>query len=110
MKELEVTWNRVLKIWWSYMWRFFLLVILVSLLFGFLAGFMAAFLGLKNIPPWIHSLFGFLLGFFASLFIFKYILKKNFGEFEIKLVSCEVTPDEVKQHLKNLSEQENRKF
>ncbi len=108
MKELEVTWSRVLSIWWSYIWRVLLISALISAIVGFLAGFVSAFAGMVELLGYIINIMSFLIGIFVSVGVLKYILNKNFGEFKIKLISDEVTPDEVRRHLKNMVENQSR--
>jgi hypothetical protein len=88
--ELEITWNRVVRVWWSYLWRN-LLAIVASLavggVFGALMGFALGFAGIS--PDSIQKLampVGMLIGLAISVVPVKMILGKDFGEFKLVLV------------------------
>ena len=87
MTELEITWARTTRIWWSLVWR--------GLLFGFLSGFVAGFIvgflgGMLRLDPQIARALGILaaliVGIPVGLWIVKNVLGKKFKGFRIALV------------------------
>ena len=48
MQIVEVTWLRVIKIWWSLAWRSGLLLIVVGILVGLVLGLLAPVMGLTE--------------------------------------------------------------
>lgn len=91
--ELEITWKRVIKIWWAFFWRNILIVIL-STIAGFIIGFSLSFAGrLFGSPEGTVSLFRQVLsiavGLALSLLPVKWILGKDFGEFRLVLLHKE---------------------
>lgn len=88
--ELEVTWGRAVRIWWSYFWRS-LIGILAAMLIGGVVGGIAGFLlGMLGAPVGLVKSVGLLIGASAgiamSVFPIKLILGKDFGEFRLVLV------------------------
>ena len=92
--ELEITWKRVIRIWWSFLWRN-LLAILGAVVIGALVGFIfGLILGVIGVPvetiKMIVQPIGFLIGLGISVIPLKMVLGKNFGEFRLVLISTEV--------------------
>jgi len=90
MEELEVTWGRVLKIWWSYVWRNLLAIIgamVVGGLVGGIIGFVMGALGMsaEAIRMVVAPVSG-AMGVAISIVPMKLILGKNFGEFRLVLL------------------------
>jgi hypothetical protein len=93
--ELEVTWKRAVKVWWSYLWRN-IIAIIVAMIIGFIVGviigFVLGFLGastqiIKVIVTPISMIFGLLI----SIVPIKMILGKDFGEFRLVLLQTDAT-------------------
>jgi ABC-type amino acid transport system permease subunit len=89
--ELEATWERVVKVWWSYLWRN-LLAVIVAMLFGAIfGGIMGFILGMmhvqKSVIVLVTAPIGFLFGLAVSIVPMKPILGKDFGEFRLVLLS-----------------------
>ena len=88
--ELEITWNRALKVWWSYLWRN-LIAIICSMLIGGIIGGVIGFImgGLGASEETIRlavTPVGFVIGLAISIIPIKLILGKNFGEFRLVLL------------------------
>jgi hypothetical protein len=86
--ELEITWNRVIRIWWAYCWR----GVLFSFIAGFLVGMVIGFImGAAGFSPravsFVTGPVGFVLGIAISIRVMMTILKKNFGEFRLALLA-----------------------
>ncbi|MCJ8294649.1 MAG: hypothetical protein MJK15_09605 [Colwellia sp.] len=93
--ELEITWKRVIRIWWSFLWRN-ILAILGAVVIGALVGFIfGLILGAIGVPvetiKMIVQPIGFLIGLGISVIPLKMVLGKNFGEFRLVLIKTEVT-------------------
>ncbi|PKG80627.1 hypothetical protein CXF85_21110 [Colwellia sp. 75C3] len=93
--ELEITWDRVVRIWWSFLWRN-LLAILGAIVIGAIVGFiLGLILGIIGVPTetikMIVQPIGFLIGLGISVIPLKMVLGKNFGEFRLVLISTEDT-------------------
>lgn len=87
MEELEVTWFRVIKVWWSLTWR----IVIYGMIFGIVVslplGLATTALGLdealanhvtRNIP----TLAALLLGIWVT----RVVLRKTYSDFRIVLV------------------------
>jgi len=89
--ELEPTWPRVVKIWWSYLWRN--MVAMVAAMFiggivGFIIGFILGAIGVpQNTIMTLTSSIGFLLGLAISIVPLRMIMGKDFGEFRLVLLA-----------------------
>jgi hypothetical protein len=88
--ELEATWGRTTKIWWSYLWKYFLAIlgcfIIVTILM-FIIGYLLALMGVSQAAiTFVGTILGFLLFFPASLIPIKYLLNKNYGNFRLALL------------------------
>ena len=88
--ELEITWGRVVRVWWAYLWRN-LIAVVVAMLIGILLGFLLGFiLGAVGVPTQTIKLIvtpiGAILGLAISIFPMKMIMGKDFGEFRLVLV------------------------
>ncbi len=87
MEELEVTWLRSIKVWWSITWR----VVIYSLALGFIVsmplGLAAAALELDvSLARWLTQTAGMLCGFFIAVWVIKIVLGKHYSDFRIILV------------------------
>lgn len=95
--ELEVTWGRTIKVWWSYAWRN-LIAIIVSMILGGIAGFiigfiMTAFGAAEETMKTTATIVGFIIGVAVSIVPMKMILGMNFGEFRLVLLRNENKKD-----------------
>lgn len=89
--ELEVTWSRVVKIWWAFAWRN-IVAIAAGVIGGAILGMILGFIFLKlGVPAettkTIVMILGVVLGLVISIIPIKMVLKKDFGEFKIVLKS-----------------------
>ena len=89
--ELEITWKRAARIWWSYIWRNIIAIIgavIIGAIAGGVLGFILGMLGAStDTIKLIVRPIGFLIGLGISIIPFKLILGKNFGEFRLVLMS-----------------------
>ena len=94
--ELEITWKRAIRVWWSYLWRN-LITIVVALIAGMILGFIIGFImGAMGFPilaiQLVTAPLGFIIGLAASVIPLKMILGKDFGEFRLVLLAKETQP------------------
>ena len=88
--ELEITWKRATRVWWSYLWRNLIALIAAAVLggiFGFIMGFILAMLGVSSETVQLIVIpVGFIIGLLISIVPMKMILGKDFGEFRLVLL------------------------
>lgn len=88
--ELEITWKRCFRVWWSYVWRN-LIAIVISVIAGGILGFgLGLILGIAGFSvetiQIVVTPIGFILGLLISVVPMKMILGKDFGEFRLVLL------------------------
>ena len=97
--EVEVTWRRVNRIWWSYLWR----IIIVGFVLLFFSMCISSAVVLIIVLPLkqlglsktvagnsafvIGFVFGIISEIIAAVIALKWTLRKDFGEFRIVLVA-----------------------
>ena len=89
--ELEITWNRAIKVWLSLLWRNAIAIIAAILIGALVGGIVGGVLGaagvsIENIQV-ISSILGFILGLAISIVPVKLVLGKDFGEFRLVLLA-----------------------
>ena len=84
--ESEVTWERVLPVWWAFMWRGSLYGMLLGFFLGFCGGLIVGFAGRPDLGAPVGALLGWLGTIPVTLVVMSIVLKKRFGTFSIKLV------------------------
>src|SRR4030095_8632499 len=99
--ELEITWSRAVRVWWSYVWRN-LIAIVVSMLVGMVIGAVIGFiLGAMGVPVRVIQIvlapIAFVMGMAISIVPMKMILGKDFGEFRLVLLGKQ-RPIELPRH------------
>lgn len=81
MQQVELSWERAIKVWWSLAWR--------GVLFGGIAGFVAGFIfGVLGLPN-RSDVAGLVVGIPISVWVVKIVLAKSFSDFRLALVSPE---------------------
>lgn len=94
--ELEVTWKRATKVWWSYFWRNILAIIAAMIIGGVVGGILGFILGVlgasTDIVKVVAAPIGFIIGLGISIVPIKMIIGKDYGAFRLVLV--ETTPSE----------------
>jgi hypothetical protein len=90
--ELEVTWKRAAKVWWSYLWRNLIAIIVAMVIGGIIGailGFVLGALGASIETIQIITMpIGAIIGLLISIVPIKMILGKDFGEFRLVLVQA----------------------
>ena len=102
--ELEITWNRAVRVWWSYLWRNLVGVVLAMIIGMILGGVLGFVMGAIGVPVSVIRLLvaplGFVLGLGISVIPIKMILGKDFGDFRLVLLGkqpTDVLPHEPSQ-------------
>jgi ABC-type Fe3+ transport system permease subunit len=84
---LEPTFKRILKIWWSWLWRVCLWVFLTSFVYGFVLGFAGIWKSLSEAERFRGSFWAACVaGLVIQPLVLRKILKKDFGEFRVVLL------------------------
>jgi hypothetical protein len=88
MGTQEVTWRRVLAVWWLIVWR----ALLGGAALGFIAGFLVGFIGLlAGLPQDVRLIISGVLGALASLIwgiiVLRMALRKTYADFRIVLIA-----------------------
>ena len=93
--ELEVTWKRAAKVWWSFLWRNIIAVIVAMILggiVGFIIGFILGAMGVSTQTiQYITAPIGMIIGLLISIVPIKMILAKDYGEFRLVLLQTNLT-------------------
>lgn len=89
--ELEITWKRAARVWWSYLWRNLLAVLGAMVIGGLMGGAIGLAMGIAGASPTtvkiVTTPIGALLGLLISIVPVRLILGKDFGEFRLVLVA-----------------------
>ena len=84
---LEVTWRRALIIWWSLLWRSAVFAGLLGALLGGIGGVVVAVEGRPDLGATVGRFLGQLGAIPVSLFVLRWVLRKRFKGFSIRLVA-----------------------
>jgi len=89
--ELEVTWKRLLRIWWAWLWRSLLATAaawVMSFFGGLWLGALTRWLALPvELATTLALALGFLLGLVMTVFPLWQIVGRNFGDFRLVLLA-----------------------
>lgn len=92
---LEPTFGRAIKVWWAFFWRSVLLAVAVSMVLGFIIGLVFGLIGIpQDTIQRVGAFAGFIAGIAASVYCMQMILAKNFGEFQVVLLSRDASNGE----------------
>ena len=83
---LEPTFDRILKIWWSYIWRVTVFSTLLGFALGFVAGLITSIMGRGDLAPSVGGFLGWLGSIPVSIYVMGIVLKKKYGDFTIHFV------------------------
>jgi hypothetical protein len=87
MQELELTWSRVLKIWWLLIWRGQLIAILIGFLLGFVWGVVVSSIGRADLAETGGTAIGAAVGLVWGMFAVRMALRKQYADFRLALVA-----------------------
>jgi hypothetical protein len=87
MHELELTWGRVLSVWWLVAWRGLVGSLLIGAAIGFVIGLVGFAAGVTlDAIQLISTVAGGLVGLLWAIVVVRMALKKKYGEFRLALV------------------------
>lgn len=87
MQELEVTWGRVMSVWWLLAWRSGLGAVLIGAAVGFVIGLVGALAGVSTDTITVLStIAGAVVGLVWAIVVVRMALRKQYGEFRLALV------------------------
>jgi len=88
MQTVEVTWKRVMKVWWSIFWRIQIFMFPITFVQGFITLFIGKFFGIGRDTASNITLMPFLLIFIVvTFFIIKRVLRLQYSDFRIALIA-----------------------
>jgi len=94
--ELEVTWARLLRVWWEWFWRNLLTtigVLIVATVIGALSGVVLGAVGAtEDTLQMVAAVIGTLVAVTATVIPLGLILNKDIGGFRLAIVSREDEP------------------
>lgn len=97
--ELEITWKRTIRIWWSYFWRNLIAIIASMITGGIVGAILGVTLGALGVSVETIQIIvmpvGFIIGLAISIIPLKMILGKDFGEYRLVLISKETQVEQV---------------
>ena len=89
-RDLELTWTRVLAVWWLIIWRTALLGTVALLVLGFVLGFVLGALGVERATlNLVGQIFGMAVYALTILITLRMALNKRYGGFRIALVALD---------------------
>jgi hypothetical protein len=87
MQELEITWGRVMSVWWLVAWRSGVGAVLLGAAIGFVIGFIGA---LAAVPVQtitvLSTAAGAIVGLVWAIVVVRMALRKHYGDFRLALV------------------------
>jgi len=87
---LEPTFRRATVVWWALAWRGILLAFGAGFLVGFIEGFIGALAGVPATTiRYLTLISGAIVGVPVGVYVVQLVLRKNYGEFNIRLVPTE---------------------
>ena len=90
MTELEVTWDRTLKVWWSLAWRAVLFGFLGGFVIGFVVGFLGGLVGAeKQVVMLLYKMAALIAFIPIGIWVVKVVLIKRFPGFRIALIQSD---------------------
>ena len=89
--ELEITWERAVRVWWSYLWRAILMTLVAMVIAGLMGAILSAFMGAMGMTASaiqaVVFMLGAVIGLGVSIVPMKLILGKDFGQYRLVLVA-----------------------
>jgi hypothetical protein len=82
----DVTWERVLSIWWAFLWRAVIYSTLIGFVLGFVGGIVVAVLGRPDLGGPVGAVLGSIGAVPVSLIVISIVLKKRYGSFSVRLL------------------------
>ena len=89
---LDVTLERILAVWWSFVWRSAIFTMLLGVVLGFGGGIIVGAAGHPELGGAVGALLGWLASIPVSIAVLGKVLGKQFNGFRIRLVRTEPRP------------------
>jgi ABC-type Fe3+-siderophore transport system permease subunit len=87
MQELEVTWRRVMGVWWLVAWRSVVGAVLIGAAIGFVIGSVGALAGIPEQSLTIlGTAAGAIVGLVWAIVVVRMALRKQYSDFRLALV------------------------
>jgi hypothetical protein len=86
MQQVDLTWPRVVSVWWLIVWRGAVGALVLGAAAGFVIGIVGFFLGISEQVPIISGLAGALISIAWWIIVIRMALKKEYKDFDIVLV------------------------
>lgn len=83
---LEVTFERTITVWWSFIWRTAVFSMLLGAFLGLSGGIVVGIAGHGELGGAVGALLGWLGSIPVSIAVLRIVLRKQFNGFTIKLV------------------------
>ena len=87
MTELDVTWGRAARVYWSFVWRTILFMIPFGLVISLIVMFLASIHILPEAHRWMIQIVGMPFGVLLGIYITKRVLSASMSDFRIALVA-----------------------
>ncbi len=88
--ELDVTWERLLRIWWSWFWRTLVATVAGSVMAAMAGVWIGALAGFLALPLWVATgggaAAGVVMGIGLSFIPLWQILGRDYGDFRLVLI------------------------
>lgn len=87
METLELTWERVVKVWWSLVWRGTVFGMLGGFVIGFVIGLVGAASGVnQSTVNFASTLSGMGIAIPIGIVVVRSVLRKRFSDFRLLVV------------------------
>jgi hypothetical protein len=86
MSEVELTLERILAIWWSFMWRTVLGSMVIGFMLGFIGGVIVGGMGHPQLGATVGALLGWLGSIPVSIWALRAALARKYGDLRLALV------------------------
>ena len=93
MQELELTWNRTMRMWWLVFWRSLVGAGILGFVGGFVAGVVLAVGGYPQYIPLVSIILGYFGALIWSTFVLRMMLRKKYGDFRLVLIPVTAADD-----------------
>jgi hypothetical protein len=85
---LDITWGRVLRIWWLIAWRSLTGAVFIGVVIGAIVGFVGALAGVpRSVVTLTAPIIGGVVGLGWGVVVIRMALKKNYRGFRLALIA-----------------------
>ena len=85
MEKVELSLERLLVIWWAFIWRVFLVSTIGGAIFGGIGGILVGLAGHPELGALVGGIFGWLVSIPVTIWALRATLTKNYSDFSIIL-------------------------